>query len=56
MSFQVSGPIRLFSPICIVLWLCALLAVLFNVESVKQLSEDEAQGAVAELSKQGRDL
>ena len=56
MSFQVSGPIRLFSLICIVLRLCALLAVLFNVESVKQLSEDEAQGAVAELSKQGRDL
>ena len=56
MSFHVSGPIHLFSPICTALRLCAVLAVLFNVESVKQLSEDEAQGAVAELSKQGRDL
>ena len=47
-----SGPIHLFSQIR----LCAVLAVLFNVESVKQLSEDEPQGAVAELSKQSRDL
>ena len=52
MSFQVSGPIHLFSHI----WLCAVLAVLSNVDSVKQLLEDEAQGAVAKLSKQGRDL
>jgi len=49
MSFQVSGPIHLFSQIR----LYAVLAVLFNVESVKQLSEDEAQGAVGRAEQAG---